>query len=267
MDRTRAKALASAALLVSSQALGAELPRDADVTRPCRPTVSCTADLAAPGSVEAEIGGAYAKLGDGSRQWAYPFLVKQTLTRLLQVQVGSNGYTVTRAAGVLAPSTRHVDNLILGPKLHLLDQSSWAPSIALTAQASLPAFASGNDGAFFTAHASKDVDRWHVDGNVGVDAWWGIGDAAAQPFGALALSVTAVPPFGVALEGYAFGDAQPYAPRDGGVRAAITATPRSWLVFDFGGDVAWFPSTRAFSLFVGMTVLPVAFWREPEGSP
>src|SRR5262249_45011337 len=129
------------------------------------------------------------------------------------------------------------------------------------AQASLPVFASGNDGAFLTAHASKDVGPLHADWNVGADLWFGDGDAAAQPFTAFALSASPVQPFGVALEAYVFGDAQPYAPRDGGFRAAVTTSPRPWLIFDFGGDVGWFPSTHGHSLFVGMTVVPVVFWR------
>jgi hypothetical protein len=267
--RDSAFAVALAVMLFGERsALGAEPPRESDAARPCRPAVSCTADIVAPGSLEAELGAFYSKLGGDDRLWAYPFLLKQTFTKLLQLQVGSNGYTVVHSSpGV--PIARHVDNLIVGPKLHLLDQGSLAPSLALTGQASLPVFASGHDGAFFTGHASKDIGLIHVDWNVGVDVWWGGGesaDPAAQPFTALALSVSPTPPFGVALEGYIFGDAQPYAARDGGIRAAVTMTPRPWLVFDFGGDVGWFPSTHAYSLFVGMTVVPVVFWRGSEGA-
>jgi hypothetical protein len=229
--------------------------------------VSCTADIVAPGAFEAEVGGFYSKLGGEDRLWAYPFLLKQTFTKLLQVQVGSNGYTVLRSSPSV-PIARHVDNLIVGPKLHLLDQQTLVPSLGLTAQASVPVFATGHDGAFLTAHASKDMGPIHVDWNVGADVWWGAGggEPAAQPFTALALSASPTPPFGFAVEGYVFGDAQPYTSRDGGVRAAVTLTPRPWMVFDFGGDVGSFPSTHTYSLFVGMTVVPVVFWR-PEGPP
>jgi hypothetical protein len=262
------KALILAALLHEHAALGVEGPSDSDAARPCRPTVSCTADITAPGSLEAEVGALYSKLGSDGRAWAYPVLLKQTFTPLLQIQVGSNGYTVLHSApGV--PAARRIDNLVVGPKLHLLDQGFIAPSIALSAQASLPVFATGNDAAFFTGHASKDLGPVHIDWNVGLDIWWGDGgnSAVTQPFTALALSASPLPPFGLALEGYAFASAQPYAPRDGGVRAAITSTPRPWMVFDFGGDVGWFPSTRAFSLFVGMTLVPVIFWRAPQHAP
>jgi hypothetical protein len=249
-------ALLVASALSTASARAVDLPRDADRALPCRPTVSCTADLAPPGTLEAELGAFYSRLGGGGRLWAYPFLLKQTFTHLLQLQVGSNGYTVVHGV----PALRHVDNLVVGPKLHLVDQGWALPSLAITAQASLPVFASGHDGAFLTAHASKDVGPLHVDGNAGAYVWWGEGDAAPQAFAAVALSASPLAPFGVALEGYVYSDAQPYSGRDGGLRAAITTTPRSWLVFDFGGDVGFYPLSRALSLFVGMTVVPVTFF-------
>jgi hypothetical protein len=213
----------------------ADLPGAADHALPCRPTVSCTADIVAPGALEAEVGAFYARLGGDDRQWSYPFLLKQTFTRLLQLQLGSNGYTVLHSSPV--PVARHVDNLIVGPKFHVVDQGDVVPSLALSSQASVPVFASGNNGVFFTGHASKDIGSLHADWNVGLDVWWGdvAGDVSPQPFTALALSASPFAPFGVALEGYFFGAAQPYAPRDGGG-------------------------------FVGMTVVPVLLWRNAEGA-
>jgi hypothetical protein len=239
-------------------AFAMELPNQRDVARPCRPTVSCTADLAAPGTLEAEIGGFFSKLGADDRLLSFPFLLKQTLTEALQLQVGSNGYTVTRG-GSEVPNERHWDNLVLGPKLHVFDQTTSLPSIAFSVQASFPVDSGGHDGAFLTAHASKDLGPLHTDFNVGLDLWWqsGAGGAAPQPFTALALSTTFLPPFGVVLEGYIFGGAEPYSSRDGGLRGAFTSTPLPWLVFDIGGDMGWFPSTHSYSLFAGMTVIPV----------
>ena len=249
-------------ILVPSAARGIDPPNDADHAFPCRPTMSCTADIAAPGTLEAEIGAFDSKLGGDERLWAYPFLLKQTFTRLLQLQVGSNGLTIIHSASD-APLARYLDSITVGPKLHLVDQGSIVPAIAFSAEGSLPVMANGHDGALFTAYASKDLGPVHVDWNVGLDVWWAGGaGAAAQPFSALALSASPFAPFGVAVEAYAFGDASPYEPRDGGFRAAVTTTPRPWLVFDFGGDVGWFPSTHALSMFVGMTVVPVVLWRK-----
>jgi hypothetical protein len=64
----------------------------------------------------------------------------------------------------------------------------------------------------------------------------------------------------VSVEGYAFSDAASIAPHDGGARVALGMAPRPWLVFDVGGDVE-FPETRSYSVFVGMTVIPVIWWR------
>ena len=68
-------------------------------------------------------------------------------------------------------------------------------------------------------------------------------------------------PFGIALESYYFSDSAPVAPHDGGIRFAINATPKPWLVCDFGGDIGFFPSTRAFTAFFGVSIIPVVFWR------
>ena len=238
-----------------------DLPLDADAAHPCRPTVSCTADIVAPGALEAEVGAYAAKLGGESRLTNFPVLLKQSFTRSLQLQVGSNGYTALRTD---AGSAHHVDNLVVGPKLHLVDQGPLAPSFALSAAGSVAAFARGPDAALLTAYASKDVGPVHFDANVGANVLWldTLDAAAAQPFVAVAASATPVAPFGVALEGYAFGAARPYAAHDGGVRAAATLSPRSWLVFDVGGDIGFFPSTHSYGLFFGVTAVPVVFWRE-----
>jgi hypothetical protein len=156
-----------AVALAPTTARAADTPGEGDRALPCRPTVSCTADIAPPGTLEAEIGAFYSKLGEGERLWAYPFLLKQTFTKLLQLQVGSNGYTVVHGT----ETARHIDNLVVGPKIHLADQTSVVPSLAISAQASAPVFASAHDAAFFTAHASKDLGPLHVDVNAGADLW------------------------------------------------------------------------------------------------
>ena len=35
----------------------------------------------------------------------------------------------------------------------------------------------------------------------------------------------------------------------------------TWLTFDVGGDVGFFPSTRAYSVFVGMSIIPAILWK------
>ena len=232
-----------------------------DSAHPCRPTISCTADITAPGTLEIEAGEVYSGASGGAHAASFPLQLKQTLTPLVQLQAGTNGYTFLGPS----PRARYLDNVVLGPKLHLLDQGDGWPSLALSAQLGLPTFAADgytrSDDAFFTAYASKDLGALHVDFNVGLDVWQ-LGSAAQpQEFAALALSTALSSLFGVALEGYAFSDAAPVASRDGGVRAALGFTARPWLVVDTGGDVGFFPSTRAYSLFLGATVIPAVLWR------
>jgi hypothetical protein len=238
-----------------------DLPDARDHALPCRPTVSCTADIAAPGTLEVESGLLFSKLDRQAREWSYPFLLKQTLTKLVQVQVASNGFTTVRG---VAPA-QYLDNVGVGAKLHVHDQGEIGPSLAVTAQLSVPTFHSDGylriyDG-FLTGHASKDVAWLHIDWNVGLSLWRLDGPPLAQGFTALAFSTSLPPPFAIAVEGYAFSDAAPIAARDGGILVAVGMTPRPWLVFDFGGALGLFPSTRSYGAFVGMTIIPVVWWR------
>jgi hypothetical protein len=235
----------------SNERLFADTPDTSNLVHPCRPTVSCTAEIVAPGNLEIEAGALDSKVPGGTAHVvSFPLLVELSLTRIVELQVGSNGYTLVDAGS----SARYFDNVYAGPKLHFHDQGDLWPSLALSAQIALPTFeAAGyarHDDVFLTAFASKDVGSFHFDWNVGA-LFWGIeGQPAAQAFTALALSPTLPAPFGAALEGYCFSDASPLAPRDGGLRIAWTVTARSWLVFDAGADLGFFPSTRAFSFFL-----------------
>ena len=238
-----------------------DLPDARDHALPCRPTISCTADITAPGTLEIEAGWQASRLPDRTRQWSYPFLLKQTLTKWFQLQAGSNGLTTTRGE---VPS-QYFDDVVVGAKLHLHDQGDLSPSLAITGQLGIPTFEADDYqrvyDAFLIGHASKDISWLHVDWNVGVNLWRIEQSPLAQGFTALALSTSLPPPFSIAVEGYAFTDAAPLASHDGGIRAAVGMTPRPWLVFDIGGDAGFFPSTRAYTVFVGMTIVPFVWWR------
>jgi hypothetical protein len=240
--------------------VSADLPDASDQAHPCRPTVSCTADIVAPGRLEVEAGELYSAVGTGAAHvLTFPVLLKLTLTPLVQVQAGSNGYTSTDAP----PAARYLDNVYFGPKLHLHDQGDVWPSLALSAQLGLPTFPEAayarHDDVFATAYASKDVAFLHFDWNVGALIWQVDASPAVQAFTAFAVSPQLPAPFGATVEGYYFSDAAPVAPRDGGGRVALSLTARPWLVLDIGGDVGFFPSTRAYSVFTGFTMIPVAF--------
>jgi hypothetical protein len=237
-------------------------PIASDAAKPCRPTVSCTAELAAPGSFEVEAGANVSRNDAGVRTWSYPLLLKQTFAKWAQAQVGSNGPTFANSA----PHAGYFDNVFLGPKFHLLDQGKVVPMLCLTGLASFPtAEAPGyarHGNAYFTAHVSKDLGPIHVDWNGAVNVLRIEDNPIAQSLVALALSPTFIPaPFGFAAEVWGVTGAAPVAPKDGGVRLAMTVSPRTWLVFDVGGDIGFFPSTRVFSVFFGVSVVPFVFWR------
>lgn len=235
-------------------------PRDRDAAKPCRPTITCTADILYPGDLEIEVGGAFAR-GDSLRQWTFPFLLKLGVAPWLEADVGSNGYTLV----LTQPHGDYLDNLVFGPKFHLTDQQSIVPSLSVSAEVGVPTLADSgytrNDDLFFVAYASKDLGPLHVDWNVGLTVWRLNDDLTAQLYTSLVLSTALPVNLGVEAEGYIFSDAGSAASRDGGFRAALTFTPRPWIVLDAGGDAGMYPSTRSYTVFGGVTVVPVAFWR------
>jgi hypothetical protein len=207
-----------------------------------------------------EAGALFRRIGATGRQWTFPVLAKLTVADWLQLQAGSNGYSVTRGD---IPA-QYFDDAQFGAKLHVLDQGRVIPSLAFSALASIPTFQGKGYlrtyDALFTAYVTKDMGPVHVDLNLG-ESLWKVQAPRPQEWVALALSVNLPRPFGVMAEGYYFTDATPIATRDGGFLFAISHSPKQWLIFDCGADVGTFPSMRAYSLFVGMTVVPVLLWR------
>jgi hypothetical protein len=249
-------------LLAPTRARAAGGPEDEDRALPCRPTIACTADLVPPGTFEVEAGFLYRAAASGATQRSSPVLLKLTLATWLQLQVGSNGYTVAQGD---VPA-RFLDDVVVGLKLHLADQAPARPALAFSAAVSLPTFAEQEGyvrtyDAFFIGYASKDLGPIHADLNLGTNVWRLEDHPLPQGFAALALSADLVAPFGAMAEGYVFSSAAPLAARDGGFLFAFTHSPRRWLMFDLGGDVGFFPATRAYSAFVGLTVIPAVLWR------
>jgi hypothetical protein len=231
---------------------------------PCRPTIACTADLVPPGSVEIEVGYLFRKLRDPVLQHSVPLLTKFTLTEWVQLQVGGNGPTFANAP---VPS-RYVDDIVAGFKFHVADQSRRIPSLSWSVEvsapvSSAPGFIRSVD-LLYTIYVTKDFRWLHADLNLGLNLWQLDGPTKAAPWAALALSVELPRRFTVMAENYYFVDASPIAPQDGGLLIAVAYAPRSWLVFDVGGDIGYFQAQRPISVFAGMTVVPVDFWQTEE---
>jgi hypothetical protein len=233
---------------------------DASVTRvaPCRPTVTCIADLAPPGTLEVEVGFELRRSG-GAGTETIPLLVELPVAGWLELQVGDAGYTVT-------PASSYVDNVTLGAKVHIADQNGARPSLAVTATASLPtaaqtAYAHVTDG-FVVAQASKDYGKLHLDANAGLDAWRLEGSPLYQPYAAVAASLPVTDRLSATVEPHAFADASPIAPRDIGVIAAVGFTARPWLVVDAAVDATVVEPTAIAGL-VGVSIAPVRLWGTP----
>jgi hypothetical protein len=228
---------------------------------PCRPTIACTADIVPPGAAEVEVGYLFRQLQGTTHQHAVPILLKLTLAAWVQLQFGSNGPTF--ANGPVA--TRYLDDLVTGLKLHVLDQSRRIPSLSWSVELSSPiSTAAGfirSYDLFYTLYATKDIGRLHADLNAGVNLWQLEGATKPQAWVALAVSTELPRRFTIMAENYYFSAAAPFAPQDGGLLVALAYAPRKWLVLDVGGDVGYFQSMRSYSVFSGMTITPVRFWR------
>jgi hypothetical protein len=226
---------------------------------PCRPTIACTADLVAPGDLEIEVGYILRRFDNRALQHSTPVLLKLTLARFVQFQLGTNGGIF--ASGPVPAS--YLDDIVAGFKWHLHDQERRIPSLSFSTEVSLPTPAQPIElrtyDLLFTAYVTKDFGRLHADLNFGMNFWRVEQPLLLQPWIALALSTELPRHFTVMAEGYVFGDAAPIALRDSGLLVAVAFTPRSYLVFDLGGDVG-LGVARQVSAFVGMTIVPLRLW-------
>ena len=259
--------LVALSILPRGLAWSASLPDDETHALPCRPTIACTADLVAPGTLELEVGYLHRRLSGETNQDSVPFLVKLTLARWVQLQVGSNGPTF---ANKPVP-TGYVDDVASGFKFHLTDQVGLLPSTSISAELSVPVGAAQGFlrtyDALFTAYVTKDFAWLHADLNLGLNLWRLEGPVAPQPWSALALSAALPRGFTVMLETYVFADAAPISRKDAGLLAAVSYFPKPWLVFDTGVDLGFIHSTRTWSAFVGMTVVLVRLWETTSAQP
>jgi hypothetical protein len=239
----------------------AEPPSDDDRALPCRPTIACTADIVPAGTFEVEAGVLFRRIDGRARQWTFPLLLKQTVTETVQVQVGSNGYSIVEGD---VPA-QYLDDVVVGPKVHLLDQTRSRPSVAFSIELSIPTFRQvgylRTYDVLATGFATKGLGPVQADLNAGVNLWRVEGAPRPQEFAALAVSGTIVGRLGAMLEGYIFSDASPVASRDGGLLFAFDEEVRPWLVLDEGADLGLYPSNRAYSVFVGTTIIAAVLWR------
>jgi hypothetical protein len=238
---------------VAAVAVLSGVARGEDGALPCRPTVACTADLVAPGHVEIETGYLFEQPRPGAQQHSIPFLTKLTLADWVQLQIGGNGPT-------WAPGARYFDDLVIGLKLHLHDQTPRVPSLSWSVSLSAPLESPLGWDLFFTFYMSKDFSWLHADLNLGLEVWQLDATTQLQPWGSLALSVALPRHVGVEFENYYFVRSGTVA-ADGGLLLALQYTPRPWLVLDAGCNVGYLQRQRQVSAFAGATTLLPRLWR------
>jgi hypothetical protein len=239
---------------------------------PCRPTISCSADLVPPGALEIEAGYATRHVRDDGFVHTEPLLLKLTLLRWLQAQAGTNGLVFT--TGRVRRPLYYVDDITLGAKIHVFDQTPDSPSFAVSASINVPSFYR-NDAfpyaydASFWGYLSKDLGvpgepgSLHVDLNGGLNVWeFDIPQKTFQEFGAAALTLGLPCHLSLMGEIYGFTDGGRIAPEDAGVLAALGYAPIPSMMFDAGGDISLVPSTRQYTLFAGVTFVPFRLWEE-----
>jgi hypothetical protein len=235
---------------------------------PCRPTISCSADIVPPGALEIELGYAARRVRPDGFIHTQPLLLKLTVLSWLQLQAGTNGYVLT--SGEVSRTLRYFDDISIGLKTHFFDQTDQAPSLAASAAVSVPspyyrnkAFPFAYDASFWV-YASKDFGPMHVDLNGGLNVWqFDVPQRSTQPFVSLAGTLTLPYGLGAMAETYWFDDGGPIALRDAGLLLAGSYAPDRRVMFDAGGDVSLYPSTRAYTLFVGVTFIPLRLWEPP----
>ncbi len=251
-------------LLVCSSAHAARA--DEVIPMPCRPTVACTADIVPAGTFELESGG-ISKIIPGDRPtFAAPFLAKLSVTHWLQLQLGSAGPTFASQKWLM-------DVGAAAAKVRLVEQGSWNPSLAFTLGGAFPLSRETKDytptkGAQAAVYVSRDIGAFHVDVNLGYNAFLTSGDIAHSWWGAVSTSYAYTKWFGSFHELYYISPPLPDAPRDAGALFGVTFLPVSWAMIDVGADVSLFQKTRTVSAFAGLTtVVPDLFGKKKASQP
>ncbi len=231
---------------------------DENLLLACRPTLACTAEPRADRHCsELELGGQPRDPSGSALVTTIPFLFKLPVAHWLELQVSSNGFTYS------SPVSRYVDNIFLGTKLHLADQATYRPALAITAAVGIPnppqrGYVRVYD-ATLTGAASKDLAPLHFDFNLGVELFQIDASPTAQLFTALAATYPATKQLSVAFEPHYFAAASTFASRDVGVMGAVEYSVRTWLVFDAALDVT-FLEPRAVTGLFGVSIAPVRIW-------
>lgn len=260
----RAAGLALATLVVlggGSPAVAAESGTGRPDAVPYRPTVSAPADLTAPGWLEAEIGGLYARdrHTDDSpvRRLSVPYALKYAFTEDWGLRLG--GEAVVH--GVDADGTRATgfgDTAIIGKRRFVIDERS---AFGLETGVMVPTArhrlqtGSGKPDLSINGIYSADAGPWHGDLNV-TETRFGARDASGsrmQILGALAISRRVGD--GWTVEAEVSGTRQRNVAATSQMLAAVSFALRRDVVVDFGVAHGLNHASPTWQGFSGVTVV------------
>ena len=188
--------LSCTALFALAPALACAQAGDAPSTTPYRPSVSTPAALSAPGWLEVEMGGQYARADDPSHQSQLPYTLKLAFSPDWGLRLGGTAWIdQTNADGSRARDGGDT-NLVLKRRFAIDDASAFG----LEASAKVPtagrSLGSGHADYGLNAIYSTDLQggAWHVDLNLAPTRLGGVdgasGESAWQTLWAGALSHT-----------------------------------------------------------------------------
>jgi hypothetical protein len=229
---------------------------------PCRPTIACTADLVPAGNFEVELG--YGARRSDNLVHSGQVLLKYSLFDSLQFQLGTVGL-FSAGEGTVAHA---FDGVTPGVKWKFFDGSTFVPMMAVSGHVDLPT----SNASYATqqtvdleawVYFSKDLGRFHGDLNLALKVF-DVTHPLAQGLVATSWSTNLWGPFSVFTEVYSTLGGDPSLARDGGWLSGINIAPLDNVMFDVGGDVGFYPGTRTFSVFAGVTFVPGA---HPSSSP
>lgn len=234
--------------------------------KPCVHAVALLTALLAPisvsadegdeaGSIEIELGYIMKDAGEAGREHTTPFMLSIGLQPWMQVQIGSNGYTYR-------PEAQFFDDLMLGFKFRLTEQSAYLPTVAFSALLSVPTtpdqlgYAPSYD-ALFGLYLTKDATPWlsfDLIANLNI---WHIDDVPLRQLaGALSANFALPQDFSANVGVYAMTGADPYSGKDAGLQVGVGWAPAPWLTVDAIGDLALMKDVRAYSVSAGLTITP-----------
>ena len=228
---------------------------------PNRPTVSTSASLSAPGWLEAEFGGLYARDrhadADPVRRSSLPYSLKLAFSESWGVRI--DGETlVRRTANDGTRDTGFGDTSFIVKRRFAIDPASaFGLEAGLTVPTAPHGLGNGSGKPDYAINAiySADHGDWHIDLNLlntRIGAF-GAGEGRLQTLGAIALSRRLDDRWGVA--GEISGTHQRGARATAQMLGAFTYAIRRSAVLDFGVTHALNRATPTWQVFAGITLV------------